>query len=205
MQDHSELEGSIRAVLARQGLQQPAAFVTKVVQLYDTMCVRFGLMLVGPAGTGKTACCRALQGALTHLRQELQHPNEQFQVRPAGAAAAPLHIGAARALAHPCCVLHAETLRRAATAPRTTGDARAHTQPQVHQDGRAVWRVQPADQRVDRRPRVRHHTRGGRGHDARQAVGLLRRARGRCVDRKHEHGCVRVRQIVLHAGCKLQC
>jgi ABC-type branched-subunit amino acid transport system ATPase component len=67
-------------VLSQRGLQQPANFVTKVVQMYDTMCVRFGLMLVGPTGGGKTTCCGTLQGALTHLRKEMNHPNEQFQV-----------------------------------------------------------------------------------------------------------------------------
>jgi dynein heavy chain len=81
LQDYGELEQSIRAVLSQRGLQQPANFVTKVVQMYDTMCVRFGLMLVGPTGGGKTTCCGTLQGALTHLRKEMNHPNEQFQVR----------------------------------------------------------------------------------------------------------------------------
>ncbi|WIA13579.1 hypothetical protein OEZ85_007146 [Tetradesmus obliquus] len=79
-QDYGELEQSIRAVLSQRGLQQPANFVTKVVQMYDTMCVRFGLMLVGPTGGGKTTCCGTLQGALTHLRKEMNHPNEQLQV-----------------------------------------------------------------------------------------------------------------------------
>jgi dynein heavy chain len=83
LQDYGELESSIRSMLSRQGLQQPGAFVTKVVQMYDTMCVRFGMMLVGPTGGGKTTCCSTLQKALTHLRQELNHPNEQFQVHSA--------------------------------------------------------------------------------------------------------------------------
>lgn len=80
LQDYGELEQSIRTVLSQRGLQQPAHFVTKVVQMYDTMCVRFGLMIVGPTGGGKTTCCSTLQGALTHLRQVQNHPNEQFQV-----------------------------------------------------------------------------------------------------------------------------
>lgn len=67
--------------MSSKGLQQPPAFVSKVVQLYDTMNVRFGVMLVGPTGGGKTNCYQTLQGALTRLRQEVQHPDDKFQVR----------------------------------------------------------------------------------------------------------------------------
>ena len=45
------------------------AFVTKVTQLYDTFNVRFGVMIVGPAGGGKTACHKALCHAMTKLRK----------------------------------------------------------------------------------------------------------------------------------------
>eukprot|EP00878_Enallax_costatus_P035097 GHUV01039073.1.p1 GENE.GHUV01039073.1~~GHUV01039073.1.p1 ORF type:complete len:243 (+),score=83.09 GHUV01039073.1:66-731(+) len=79
-QDYGELEQSIRAVLSQRGLQQPADFVTKVVQMYDTMCVRFGMMLVGPTGGGKTACYLTLQGALTRLRKDVNSTNEEYQV-----------------------------------------------------------------------------------------------------------------------------
>lgn len=81
LQDYGELEQSLRVVLQQRGLQQSPGFLTKAVQTWDTMCVRFGLMLVGPTGSGKSTCCSVLQGALTRLRQELNHPNEQFQVR----------------------------------------------------------------------------------------------------------------------------
>lgn len=84
LQDYGELETSIRAVLSQRGLQQPADFVTKVVQMYDTMCVRFGMMLVGPTGGGKTSCYRTLQGALTRLRKDVNSTNEQYQVSMVG-------------------------------------------------------------------------------------------------------------------------
>lgn len=80
LQDYGELEESLRHVLVQRGLQQSPGFLKKAVQLWDTMCVRFGLMLVGPTGGGKTTCCSVLQAALTRLRQELNHHNEQFQV-----------------------------------------------------------------------------------------------------------------------------
>ncbi len=52
-----------------------------MIQLYDTMDVRFGVMLVGPTGGGKTRCYQTLQGALTRLRGDLRHANQAFQVR----------------------------------------------------------------------------------------------------------------------------
>jgi dynein heavy chain, axonemal len=46
--------------------QQPVpAFVHKCLQLYDITTLRHGLMLVGPAGSGKTAAFTALQRALS--------------------------------------------------------------------------------------------------------------------------------------------
>ena len=45
-------------------------FLDKAIQLYDTIQVRHGLMLVGPTGGGKTATYRVLQSALSSLESE---------------------------------------------------------------------------------------------------------------------------------------
>lgn len=79
LQDHGDLEKSINTTLDENTLQRPHNYVTKIIQLYDTMDVRFGVMLVGPTGGGKTTCCNILQGALTRLR-ELRHTNQAYQV-----------------------------------------------------------------------------------------------------------------------------
>ena len=42
-------------------------FIEKVIQLYDTILVRHGLMLVGPTGGGKTSNYVVLYHALTAL------------------------------------------------------------------------------------------------------------------------------------------
>ena len=48
-------------------MQVLPTFVTKVTQLYDTFNVRFGVMIVGPAGGGKTTASKALAHAMTKL------------------------------------------------------------------------------------------------------------------------------------------
>ena len=68
VQAHQELKAATSSVLKAQGLQQPAAFLHKVVQLHETLGVRFGVMLVGQTGTGKSSLLRALQvSSSTHL------------------------------------------------------------------------------------------------------------------------------------------
>lgn len=44
--------------------------VKKALQLHETLNVRFGVMLVGPAGSGKTQCYQTLQKALTTLHKD---------------------------------------------------------------------------------------------------------------------------------------
>ncbi len=48
--DYGELEVAVHNVLQNEGLQIVPSFVNKVIQLYDTFNVRFGVMLVGPTG-----------------------------------------------------------------------------------------------------------------------------------------------------------
>lgn len=50
MQEHGQLVQAVRAACDVAGLQPVPALVTKCLQLQDTMAVRFGVMLVGPAG-----------------------------------------------------------------------------------------------------------------------------------------------------------
>ena len=64
-----ELENQIQETLTSKGLQNVPTFTTKVIQLFDTFDVRFGVMLVGPTGGGKTTCYEVLADAMTTLRK----------------------------------------------------------------------------------------------------------------------------------------
>jgi len=57
------------------------SFVTKVTQLFDTFNVRFGVMIVGPAGGGKTTCYKALAHAMTKLRLSNSSDKRYQQVK----------------------------------------------------------------------------------------------------------------------------
>mmetsp|Transcript_7627 Transcript_7627/g.14387 ORF Transcript_7627/g.14387 Transcript_7627/m.14387 type:complete len:3920 (+) Transcript_7627:928-12687(+) len=77
--DYGELEASIIEVVEHDKLEPIPSFVEKVIQLYETFVVRFGVMIVGPATSGKTACYSSLAKAMTLLRREKQSRNEAFQ------------------------------------------------------------------------------------------------------------------------------
>ena len=42
----------------------------KIIYLYETFNVRFGVMLVGPTGGGKTSCYEVLADVMTTLREQ---------------------------------------------------------------------------------------------------------------------------------------
>ena len=68
--DYGDLDRAIRNQLRERNFQEPENFVIKIIQLFETMLVRHGNMIVGPAATGKTTLYKILAGALTQLFEE---------------------------------------------------------------------------------------------------------------------------------------
>lgn len=73
---HPDLEEGMIEGLKLKNLQPVAITLRKGIQLYETMCVRWGVMLVGPTGGGKTAVLHCLAFALNYLYEnEIQGPH----------------------------------------------------------------------------------------------------------------------------------
>ena len=64
--------------MKKKNLQPEACMVKKVIQFYETMLVRHGVMLVGPTGGGKTTVYQVLAETLGNL-QKLGVDNPFYQ------------------------------------------------------------------------------------------------------------------------------
>ena len=79
--DYGALQIAIESCMVARNLQTVPAHVTKCIQLYETMRVRWGVMQVGPAGSGKTSVLHTLADALTKLFQDGVAGPDYRQVR----------------------------------------------------------------------------------------------------------------------------
>ncbi|XP_078448652.1 dynein axonemal heavy chain 6 [Lampetra planeri] len=76
--DYGSLQSSIENALKARKLQAVPSMVHKVIQLYETMLVRHGVMLVGPTGGGKTTVYTALSDALGSLHEAGESEHNPF-------------------------------------------------------------------------------------------------------------------------------
>jgi len=74
--DYGDLQSNIEEQLLANNMQVVPSFVTKILQLHETMIVRHGVMLVGAPMTGKTTVANTLAAALTKLSQTGQHAKD---------------------------------------------------------------------------------------------------------------------------------
>ncbi|ODM98966.1 Dynein heavy chain 6, axonemal [Orchesella cincta] len=86
-QDYGAIQREAEKAALDKGHQAPECFIRKVIQLFDTMVVRHGVMLVGPTGGGKTSIYEVLKAALTalyNLKVEGQHfkPVDTYVLNP---------------------------------------------------------------------------------------------------------------------------
>jgi dynein heavy chain len=71
---------NIKARLREKDLQAHPPFMNKVIQLFETFNVRFGVMLVGFTGSGKTTCYETLASVMTHEKLNNPKAPREYQV-----------------------------------------------------------------------------------------------------------------------------
>ncbi|RKP20476.1 dynein heavy chain 6, axonemal, partial [Rozella allomycis CSF55] len=79
--DYGVLLNAIQDSMTERKLDIVPAFVERVIQLYETMKVRHGVMLVGPTGSGKTTNYEILASALTKLKERDPNNPDYQKVR----------------------------------------------------------------------------------------------------------------------------
>lgn len=61
---------ALQAAIKDSGLQAHGPWLSKCLQLHDTLQVRHGVIVVGPSGSGKSAMIDSLAAAYTRLGQK---------------------------------------------------------------------------------------------------------------------------------------
>ena len=67
--DYGPLLNALKVATETFNLQPVPIFLRKNIELYEMICVRHGLMVVGPTGGGKSANIKVLKEALTFLKK----------------------------------------------------------------------------------------------------------------------------------------
>eukprot|EP00818_Percolomonas_sp_WS_P004750 CAMPEP_0117444502 /NCGR_PEP_ID=MMETSP0759-20121206/5277_1 /TAXON_ID=63605 /ORGANISM="Percolomonas cosmopolitus, Strain WS" /LENGTH=4349 /DNA_ID=CAMNT_0005236577 /DNA_START=155 /DNA_END=13203 /DNA_ORIENTATION=- len=77
---YSDLLDNIKIACEEMHLQPKKSFIEKIIQLYEMIIVRHGLMLVGPSFGGKTSAYRVLHRAINLLHKQGKELNVEYLV-----------------------------------------------------------------------------------------------------------------------------
>ena len=80
--DYSQLTESMLQMCEKLNLQPKPEFMKKCIQLYETITVRHGLMVVGAAFSGKSKVIKVLQDSFTNINNEMFVPVETHYINP---------------------------------------------------------------------------------------------------------------------------
>lgn len=78
--DYKNMYECIEIKLKELNLQKTEYFLSKIIQLYEMILVRHGLMVVGLPFAAKTTCIRVLAGALTLLNERGQMGENKTEI-----------------------------------------------------------------------------------------------------------------------------
>ncbi|KAH0794861.1 dynein heavy chain 1, axonemal [Histomonas meleagridis] len=78
--DYSDLINEIHNVCKKEKLQVNDLFINKIIQLKETFSVRWGVMLVGPTGSGKTTVYQTLSKVLTSLSDNKKYFKTRYYI-----------------------------------------------------------------------------------------------------------------------------
>jgi len=76
-QDYAELAKQMVIACEKNNLQPKAVFLEKCIQLYETIMVRHGLMVVGDPYAGKSSVIKILQQAMSNVKDDPKFVNVQ--------------------------------------------------------------------------------------------------------------------------------
>ncbi|XP_050294811.1 dynein axonemal heavy chain 6 [Anthonomus grandis grandis] len=94
--DYGVFQETMIEVMVESNLQPELCMISKVIQLHETMIVRWGVMLVGPTGGGKTTILNTLNWSLSRMHEKGQegpyyHPVHTYIMNPKAVSAGELY------------------------------------------------------------------------------------------------------------------
>ncbi|XP_076263714.1 dynein heavy chain at 16F [Rhynchophorus ferrugineus] len=94
--DYGIFQDTMVQMMEENNLQPESCMILKVIQLYETMIVRWGVMLVGPTGGGKSTILKTLNWSLTKMYEEGHegphyHPVRTYAMNPKAVTAGELY------------------------------------------------------------------------------------------------------------------